>query len=109
MTHYRMMGLDRGCTAAELLAKWRELSRTMHPDRLGCTPEANAAFAEVTAAYAVLSDASRRKAYDASLNLLTEPCPKCRGEGRVWKQKGFTGRVASMCKACGGSGRIERS
>ena len=108
MTHYETLGLPRTFTPAQLLAKWRELSRKMHPDRLGGTAEANAAFSEVTAAYAVLSDPDRRKAYDASLDLLTEPCPKCNGEGQVWKQKGFTGRTASACGKCNGTGRVGR-
>jgi DnaJ-class molecular chaperone len=107
-TFYEVMGLDRGASADELKARWRELSRAMHPDRLGSTAEANAAFAEVTQAYAVLSDPKRRKAYDCGLAVTTLVCPACKGDGRVFKQKGFTGRVASPCLKCRGSGRLKR-
>ena len=103
------MGVDRKATVEELKARWRELSRAMHPDRHGSTAEANAAFAEVSQAYAVLSDAKQRKTYDAGLDLLTIPCGRCGGEGRVYKQKGFAGRVASTCPDCKGTGRQKRT
>jgi DnaJ-class molecular chaperone len=80
----------------------------MHPDRLGGTDEANAAFAEVSQAYACLSDPKLRKQYDAGLAVTTLVCAACKGEGRVYKQKGFTGRVASPCLVCRGSGRVKR-
>ncbi len=107
-TFYEVMGLDKGATDEELKVRWRELSRSMHPDRLGGTEEAKAAFAEVSQAYAVLSDEKKRKAYDLGLSVTTLACPMCKGEGRVYKQKGFTGRVASPCAKCKGSGRLKR-
>jgi len=106
MTHYEALGLPRTFTAEQLRAKWRSLSSKMHPDRLGNTPEANAAFAEITAAYAVLSTTARRKVYDASIDMLSKPCTVCNGEGQVWKQKGFTNRTSRICNKCKGSGRI---
>lgn len=108
VTHYETLGVPRAFAPEQLTARWRELTRAMHPDRLGGTAEANAAFAEVTAAYAVLSDPERRVAYDASLDLLTDPCPGCGGEGQVWRQRGFTGRTAAICGGCGGAGRVGR-
>ena len=106
--HYETLNVDRGATAVEVKASWRALASALHPDRLGGTAEANAAFANVTEAYAVLSDVARRQAYDASLDLLSVPCAKCKGEGRTWKQKGFTGRVSAYCGHCGGTGRIQK-
>jgi DnaJ-class molecular chaperone len=105
-THYSTLGIDRSATAEEVKAAWRALSSQLHPDRLGGTPEANAAFAEVTAAYAVIADKKRRAQYNAGLDLMTKACAGCKGAGRTWKQKGFTARLAMCCKACGGCGRI---
>lgn len=107
-TFYEVLGLDKGATDAEIKTKWRELSRQLHPDRLGGTEEANEAFASVSQAYVVLSDPKKRKAYDAGLAVTTQACYMCKGEGRVYKQKGFTGRVASPCPKCKGSGRLKR-
>lgn len=108
-TFYEVMGVDRKATVEELKTRWRELSRRLHPDRHLASEkenmEANAMFAEVSRAYAVLSDSKQRKTYDAGLDLLTVPCGRCDGEGRVYKQKGFAGRVASACPDCKGTGR----
>lgn len=104
-TLYEIMGVTRTCTEAAVKHQWRLLSRELHPDRNGGTPEANAKFAEVSFAYATLSDPKLRKVYDAELDVTTVPCPTCQGEGKVYKQKGFTGRIASTCPDCNGTGR----
>lgn len=107
-THYQVLGVDRGASHEEVRTAYQGLARRMHPDRNGGTAEANSAFAEVTSAYAVLSDPKRRKQYDANLDLLTEPCGKCKGKGRVGRQKGFGKKEFSTCDACQGSGRVSR-
>jgi DnaJ-class molecular chaperone len=104
-THYEVMGVTRTTSDEGIKAAWRKLSRELHPDRLGGTPEANARFAEVSAAYATLSDPKARKVYDASIDVTTTPCTTCNGEGKVYKQKGFTGRIETKCPDCNGMGR----
>ena len=105
-THYELLGLTRKFTAEQLRANWRALSRELHPDRTGDTSQEGArAFAEVSRAYATLSDAALRRAYDAKLDLLSSPCETCKGAGETYKQKGFAGRVATLCKTCNGTGR----
>jgi molecular chaperone DnaJ len=104
---------DRSATPAEVKAQWRKLSAELHPDRFATMAAkvqdaATARFAELSAAYAVLGDAKRRRAYDQELDLLTDPCAGCKGGGRTWKQKGVTARTHSICGACHGTGRQQR-
>jgi DnaJ-class molecular chaperone len=106
---YEVMGLDRLSTAAEVRARWKELSRQLHPDRHISSPQPYAAaFAAVSQAYAVLGDEKCRKRYDLMLDTASEACPKCKGDGRTWKQKGFAQRIPTRCAECGGSGRTTR-
>ena len=108
-TYYQIMGLDRSCTDVELKIKWRELATKLHPDKHGGTKEANDIFACISLAYAVLSDPHQRHTYNNGLDLLSDKCNLCNGEGRVWKQKGFTNRTSMLCVCCRGSGRISRT
>ena len=104
-SHYEILGVTCSFTANELKAAWRALARVNHPDRGGIADS----FAEVSRAYAILSDAKARTAYDAAQKLFTNPCPKCNGEGVTYRQKGFTNRVATKCDACHGNGRVGRT
>jgi DnaJ-class molecular chaperone len=102
-THHEVLGVTLASSAEEVRDAYRALSRSMHPDRHGGTAEANAAFAEVTQAYAVLKNDRAR--YEASLRLLTDPCAVCGGHGvRV---RGLGGQK-TRCTACAGTGRQER-
>ncbi len=89
-TAYELLHVDRGATLEEVSASYRELAKTGHPD--------------ITAAYATLKNAARRAEYDKELLMLHGPCPDCGGEGRRYKQKGFTVRVHMVCAGCKGSG-----
>lgn len=108
-THYGTMGLDRGASHEEVVRQWRLLARAHHPDRFqdaATRREATLQFAAISGAYAVLGDPARRRAYDASLDLTTDPCRRCAGKGRrLVSGGGFIGREAATCSDCGGSGR----
>ena len=62
--YYEVLGVERDCDAAALKRAYRALARKFHPDT---SSEADAAerFKEATEAYGVLSDAAKRKRYDA--------------------------------------------
>jgi DnaJ-class molecular chaperone len=105
-TCYEVLGATRKTSLEELRENYLALAREHHPDRNGGTQEANDFFATVTSAYHTLRDPTARKLYDARLDLLKAPCPKCRGAGETYKQKGFTGRTATPCPECSGSGRV---
>ncbi len=61
--YYEVLGVDKNATDAEIKSAFRKLAKKYHPD---VSKEANAAekFKEAQEAYAVLSDASKRKQYD---------------------------------------------
>lgn len=104
-THYTTLGVSRDATADEIRAAWRVVARRLHPDRPGGDA---AAFAEASAAYNVIGDFYERQSYDTELRLLYDTCVQCGGGGRTFRQKGFTERIPSICRTCGGSGVTRR-
>jgi len=62
--YYEVLGVSRGATDAELKKAYRAKAMADHPDRNPDDPAAEERFKEATEAYAVLSDAAKRKAYD---------------------------------------------
>ncbi len=63
--YYVVLGISRGESPRGIRKAFRDLVREYHPDRAG--PEGTPLFRDVVEAYRVLSDPSRRRAYDASL------------------------------------------
>ena len=62
--YYKILGLDRKATPAEVKKSYRRLARELHPD---CNPgdkTAEARFKEVNEANEVLSDTTKRQQYD---------------------------------------------
>lgn len=75
-THYSVLGVDENAPRADIARAFRSLALSLHPDRQpngdGGTAPAGGAdgdFARVAEAYEVLSDAERRREYDATLAL----------------------------------------
>uniref|UniRef100_A0A7S4B2T0 J domain-containing protein n=1 Tax=Chrysotila carterae TaxID=13221 RepID=A0A7S4B2T0_CHRCT len=58
--YYDLLGVDPGCTEADLKRAWRKLSLKNHPDRGGDAER----FKQLNEAYQVLSDPQKRAAYD---------------------------------------------
>ncbi len=65
--HYATLGLDRRCTDAQIRAAYRLLAKQHHPDVNGGAPAAIAQTQALNAAYEILSDPARRRAYDEEL------------------------------------------
>lgn len=63
--HYAVLGVSRDASADELKRAYRKLARQYHPDANPGDPEASEHFKEVTHAYEVLSDPTKRANYDA--------------------------------------------
>lgn len=85
--YYACLGVDPSISAAELTKHYRRLSLKLHPDRAAYrgNPSGEAAvaqrFQEITEAYTVLSDPTRRSTYDTQQGL------------------NFFGRVSSLQRA----------
>ena len=61
---YQRLGLKRGASEAEIKKAYRSLAKQLHPDRNKDNPKAADRFAQVTAAYDMLSDKDKRARYD---------------------------------------------
>ncbi len=61
--YYHILGVSRTCTHQEVKRAYRRLARRYHPDVCN-EPDAETRFKEISEAYAVLSDASKRDRYD---------------------------------------------
>jgi len=61
--YYEVLGVPRTATPEEIKSAFRNLARQYHPD-VNKSPDAEEKFKEINEAYAVLSDAEKRAAYD---------------------------------------------
>lgn len=61
--YYKVMGLKRDASAADIKTAYRKLARKYHPD-VNKEPDAEEKFKELGEAYEVLKDPKKRKAYD---------------------------------------------
>ena len=62
--YYEILGIGREATADEIKKAYRSQALKFHPDRNPDNPAAEEEFKRVSEAYAVLSDADKRKQYD---------------------------------------------
>ena len=63
--YYEVLGVERGADEGQVKKAFRRLARELHPDVNAHDPEAEDKFKEAAEAYEVLSDAERRRQYDA--------------------------------------------
>ena len=62
--YYEVLGVTKGASEAEIKRAYRVVAKKYHPDINPGDKEAEAKFKEASEAYAVLSDAQKRKQYD---------------------------------------------
>ncbi len=61
---YKVLGVSKDVSEADLKKTYRKLARTYHPDSNQGDAAAEAKFKEISEAYSVLSDTEQRKEYD---------------------------------------------
>jgi len=61
--YYEILGVSRDASSEDVKSAFRNLARKWHPD-VNKAPEAEEKFKEINEAYAILSDAEKRAAYD---------------------------------------------
>ena len=62
--YYELLGVDKGADKKDIKKKYYQLAKKYHPDQNKDDPAAAERFAEIQNAYEVLSDDSKRQAYD---------------------------------------------
>lgn len=80
--YYEILGVPRNATFAQIKRRYKQLVRKYHPD-VATTDKATAhrLFIQIREAYEVLSDPSRRRAYDATLERQAAPTGSQRPSG----------------------------
>src|SRR6476619_6405918 len=61
---YQILGVSKGASEAEIKSAYRELAKKLHPDANKHDPKAASRFAELNAAYEIVGDDDKRKAFD---------------------------------------------
>ncbi len=67
--YYKVLGVDQGATDAVVTKAYRSLAKRLHPDANPGDAKAEERFKEVSAAYDVLGDATKRREYDEARRL----------------------------------------
>jgi molecular chaperone DnaJ len=62
--YYKILGLDKKASVADIKKAYRKLARKYHPDLNPNDKEAEAKFKEIQEAYSVLKDPKKKKQYD---------------------------------------------
>src|SRR5208282_4558599 len=77
---YEVLGVDRKASAGDIKSAFRKLAKKLHPDANKNDPKAAGRFAEINAAYEILGEDDKRKAYDRG-EIDAEGKPRFQGFG----------------------------
>lgn len=75
---YDVLGVSKGASEAEIKSAFRRLAKKLHPDANKHDPKAASRFAEINAAYEIVGDDKKRKAFDNG-EIDAEGKPRFRG------------------------------
>jgi DnaJ-class molecular chaperone len=101
---YQVLGVSKGANEAEVKSAYRKLAKKLHPDANKHDPKAASRFAELNAAYEIVGDDEKRKAFDRG-EIDGEGKPRFRGYEGYGAQPGggFGARGAGGAGGPGGS------
>jgi len=86
---YDVLGVSKSASAAEIKNAFRKLAKKLHPDANRHDPRAASRFAELNAAYEILGEEAKRKAFDRG-EIDSEGKPRFQGfEGFGGRGRGF--------------------
>src|SRR6266545_3287311 len=116
---YEVLGVKRSASSAEIKSAFRRMAKKLHPDANRHDPKAAARFAEVNAAYEILGEEDKRKAFDRG-EIDAEGKPRFRGfegfgaqpggggfETFSWGPEGFRRSSGGAAGGAGGLGGID--
>jgi DnaJ-class molecular chaperone len=93
---YTILGVSKGASEAEVKSAYRKLAKKLHPDANKHDPKAASHFAEINAAYEIVGDDDKRKAFDRG-EIDAEGKPRFQGfEGAHPGSGGFGGPGGSQ-------------
>ncbi len=87
--YYEVLGLSKGAGESEIKKAYRSLAKKYHPDLNPGDAEAEKNFKEVNEAYAILSDAEKKAAYDQYGHAAFDPASGGFGGGGFGGFDGF--------------------
>src|SRR6476646_8700396 len=61
---YEVLGVSKGANEADIKSAYRRMAKKLHPDANKHDPKAASRFAELNAAYEIVGDGDKRKAFD---------------------------------------------
>jgi DnaJ-class molecular chaperone len=77
---YEVLGVDRKASAGDIKSAFRRMAKKLHPDANKNDPKAASRFAELNAAYEIVGDEDKRKAFDRG-EIDAEGKPRFQGFG----------------------------
>ncbi len=101
---YTILGVSKGASAAEIKAAYRKLAKKLHPDANKHDAKAASRFSELNAAYEIVGDDDKRKAFDNG-EIDAEGKPRFQGfPGGDPRARGAGGGFESRTFRTGGTG-----
>ena len=94
---YDVLGVSKNASAAEIKSAFRRQAKKLHPDANKHDPKAATRFAELNAAYEILGEADKRKAFDRG---------EIDAEGKP-RFQGFEGSAPGAVRARASDGHFE--
>jgi DnaJ-class molecular chaperone len=87
---YEILGVSKGASETDIKSAYRRLAKKLHPDANKHDPKAASRFAELNAAYEIVGDDKKRKAFDSG-EIDAEGKPRFRGYEGFGAQPGGGG------------------